>query len=427
MRKIFFSCFLFISFQNVFAQSSASFSRFENSPYSRYGIGWLRNDINVANRGMGNVSLADYNYGLIQANNPASYSGLKLTSFQFALEGVSLNVKNGTQANRTGSLNLSYFNVGFPIHKNAGMSFGLVPFSGMRYDLQSVQQLAGISEVTYNYFGGGSIQKAYLGFAYNYKDFSIGANFNYAFGNYQQNISESFTDSLQILSTSILSRSVVRGIQWQTGALFHHKIKEEKFINVGLTYDLGFNLNQTREKFWYSSLGDVGNSYYENRVDSSTQSNGKVVLPSKLGFGIMVGNGEQWKAGIDFTQSNWNKYSNMGDADSLQKIRNFGIGVAYTPNINAISDYWKRMTFRAGAYYRTEPFYLNHTSFSTKAITAGIGYPIRRYNLGIGQINAGLEMGSRGTFENGLVKEGLTRFSIGCTLNDKWFIKRKYE
>jgi hypothetical protein len=60
-------------------------------------------------------------------------------------------------------------------------------------------------------------------------------------------------------------------------------------------------------------------------------------------------------------------------------------------------------------------------------MTLGIGYPIRRTNLSIGQINASLELGRRGVAENGLVRESFTRFSVGLTFNDKWFIKRRYD
>ena len=37
------------------------------------------------------------------------------------------------------------------------------------------------------------------------------------------------------------------------------------------------------------------------------------------------------------------------------------------------------------------------------------------------------EIGSRGTTDNNLIKENFIRFGIGLTLNDRWFIKTKYE
>jgi hypothetical protein len=105
----------------------------------------------------------------------------------------------------------------------------------------------------------------------------------------------------------------------------------------------------------------------------------------------------------------------------------FKFGGAITPDINSVNNYWKRMTFRAGVYTGQDLVRLNGTSLSRSGITVGLGYPIRRTNNSIGQLNAVLEFGKRGTLNNGLVREGYTRFAIGFTVNDKWFIKRKYD
>ncbi len=155
-----------LSIFNTFAQ--------ENSPYSRYGLGNLKSADNVANRGMGGVSIADDNFFIANPNNPASFAGLKLTSFQIGIEGVSVNVRNSSVSNRTGSMGLSYVNLAFPITKNVGLSFGLIPQTRAKYAMSETNMIDGISKVDYNYYGGGGTQKLYVGAAYKYKEYSVG-------------------------------------------------------------------------------------------------------------------------------------------------------------------------------------------------------------------------------------------------------------
>ena len=38
-----------------------------------------------------------------------------------------------------------------------------------------------------------------------------------------------------------------------------------------------------------------------------------------------------------------------------------------------------------------------------------------------------IEVGKRGTEANSLLKETFVRFGLGLTLNDRWFIKTKYD
>ena len=58
----------------------------ENSPYSRYGLGDIVPSQNILNRGMGGVSAAYSDFHTVNFINPASYSKLKYTTFDFGLE-----------------------------------------------------------------------------------------------------------------------------------------------------------------------------------------------------------------------------------------------------------------------------------------------------------------------------------------------------
>src|SRR5690349_4435336 len=58
----------------------------ENSPYSRYGLGDIVPSQNILTRGMGGISAAYFDFQSINFINPASYSRLKVTTFDLGLE-----------------------------------------------------------------------------------------------------------------------------------------------------------------------------------------------------------------------------------------------------------------------------------------------------------------------------------------------------
>lgn len=399
----------------------------ENSPYSRYGLGNLKQIENIANRGMGGIAIADDNPLIANPVNPATYTGLKLTAYQIGIEASLVKIKSNNSSNRTGSTTLAYMNIGIPVSKKMGISFGLLPQTRSKYSFAKTDSIDGISKVNYNYYGGGGLQKIYVGAAYKLGEVSVGFNTGYNFGNLVNSSESSFTDSLKILSNNITGRTTMGGAFWQVGALWHKKISTNYSLKIGATYSGAQSINAKKEAYWESFLGDISSPDYVRRIDSVKNLTGKIKIPSNWGVGVILGYGDQWQIGMDLTASDWSKYSAYGNADSFSNMYMIKLGGAFTPDVNSVSDYWKKMTFRAGLYTGQDIFKFNNTNLKKSGATLGIGYPIRRTNSSIGQINAAFEIGKRGTTDNGLVSENYTRFSFGFTFNDKWFIKRRYD
>lgn len=418
--KLFFAAVMLLSIQ-IFAQ--------ENSPYSRYGIGLQQARENIANRGMGGASIADRSISLINPSNPASYSALKLTSYQLGLSGSMFTIRNNNQqSSKTGGFGLSYVNLAFPVGKSTAISFGLLPYSKVNYSMRQLDSVPDVSQVEYNFFGEGSVQKVYFGAAHEYKGFSIGANVGYIFGSYFNNTSATFTDSLEILDAHVLKRTRLSGLAWDLGVGYHYKYKNERFINVGATFSNQTNLKSTAEQDWYQSFGFPGStSPYNFLADSLREFSGNTVVPSNLGVGVQWGNGDKWKAGLDYIRSDWSQFRSFDQPDSFATSSTIRLGGEFTPDVNDKFNIWKRVTYRAGAYTRNEPLKLNGVQLKSQAVTVGVGYPIVRTLRSIGQVNAAFELGKRGTLEADLVQENYSRFSIGVTLNDRWFMKRRYD
>ena len=73
--------------------------------------------------------------------------------------------------------------------------------------------------------------------------------------------------------------------------------------------------------------------------------------------------------------------------------------------------------------YENTGLIINNKSINDLAITAGFGLPI----IGVfSNVNIGVEYGKRGTTAANLVEENYTNITIGFSLNDKWFQKKRF-
>ena len=87
------------------------------------------------------------------------------------------------------------------------------------------------------------------------------------------------------------------------------------------------------------------------------------------------------------------------------------------------------MVYRAG--FNIGPDYIRvGKKLPQLGLTFGLGLPVANYDrLSPGRvtlINLAFEYGKRGNNDN-LLRESLFRFSMGFSLSDFWFIKRKYD
>ena len=66
---------------------------------------------------------------------------------------------------------------------------------------------------------------------------------------------------------------------------------------------------------------------------------------------------------------------------------------------------------------------VNDEPINEFGMSFGLGIPIGTF---FSNANLGIELGQRGTKDSGLIQENFLRLSVGLSLNDKWFTKRKF-
>jgi hypothetical protein len=100
------------------------------------------------------------------------------------------------------------------------------------------------------------------------------------------------------------------------------------------------------------------------------------------------------------------------------------VGGYYIPNYKTFSKYFSRIVYRGGFRYENTGLVINNTPIKDGALTLGLGMPLKG---AFSNINIGFELGERGTKSAGLVSEQYMNFNVSLSLNDRWFVKRKYD
>ncbi|GAA4044099.1 hypothetical protein [Flavobacterium chungnamense] len=426
IKKIIVSISLLFSLVS-FAQEGTS------SPYSFYGIGDVRFRGTVETRSMAGLSILPDSIH-INLQNPAMYSSLKLTSFSvggtYSVNQLKTNQKD-EKAQRT---TLDYLAIGIPL-KKVGLGFGLIPYSSVGYNIKnSVYAPDGRTD---NYYKGtGGLNKVFFGFGYQLaKNFSIGADVQYNFGKIDtRSLSTEFTlnssneyEQVQY-STRETNSSSASGVNFNAGLSYNTKLYKNISLFSSLTYTPEATITLNNERFIaiVQSVDGVADAVVGDEEEIQVADT-KLKMPSKFSFGVGIGDTKKWIVGTELTfqgTSNFGNRFNDIDNVSYENATRFTVGGYYIPNYKSFTNYFERVVYRGGFRFENTGLVINNQPIEDAALTLGLGLPLRG---AFSNVNVGFELGNRGTQKGGLVREHYMNFSIGLSLNDRWFQKRKYD
>ena len=408
--------------------------RTNSSPYSYFGIGEEFSETTVEQSSMGGIGVAFNHYKYLNFTNPAAYSDLRYTTYSFGILNNDLTVKSGTSTQNVNSTSLSYFALAFPIGNKAGLSIGLQPVSSIGYSLTNslTDDNGELSEIS-SFSGNGGVNRVYSSFGIKVaKGFSVGLEADYNFGNVDNSILN--RRSNVSLGTKFDEITVIEGASVKLGVQYQKELKNKLILNAGATFKLGNSLNVTGDDYLYSLTFNGSGSESPRDTVSSNKIDGKFNLPLKSIVGVGIGRSDKWYAGLEY--ENQEAISTTGLVASTSGAYRYGssnrisLGGFYLPKINSISNYWNRVTYRAGARFEKSGLMVdgsgNNTNFTPIddfGISFGLGLPLQR----LSSVNLGFEFGKRGTTNNNLIEENYFNFRLSLSLTDKWFEKRKID
>lgn len=439
-----------------------------NSPYARYGIGNLTGAPNVRSSGLGGMSIAlreDSIPFLVNFLNPASYTSLGFTAFDIGIYGNVATISSSTATETVNRGNLSYFAFGFPIVRIRdrsqrdttvwdddmkfrvvkkrnfwGGAFGLREFSSINYAVtdRKIDTTSLYGNVDYKFQGDGGLNQFFIGIGIEpVKNLSIGLNASYLFGRMNRIQRVEFEDDnyFNVKSdrfTDVGGFYVDYGLQYALGVKGGQHV-----LTFGSTFahPMKVRANSTLLGRTYT-LTTFGEDLFRDTIVYDKIKGGHITTPWKYGFGLSWRKGEKWLFGVEHSQELWSGYKDVyGKNDSLADAWKTSAGVEFKPSVphtnRGFWAYFGKMHYRLGGYYAMTQYRLNGTQLPEYGITLGFGFPLRRTRAGSNtflqsMINVAVEWGQRGTTDRSLLLENYWNFKLGFTLNDRWFIKRKY-
>lgn len=432
----------------------------ENSPYSRYGLGdWVPSQT-INTRGMGGISAGysgDASNPSVNFVNPASYGNFNYlhpellkqisstasrTIFDFGFEINSRTLKQIDPAAKYAAtgINISYVQLGMPIRmKKAnkkgvflGINFGLRPVSRINYKIATFERLAGIDTLGTIYEGSGGLNEALFGAGIRVKNFNVGFNTGYRFGNKSYSTKLSFlNDTVAYYQSNSETKATFGGMFLTLGTQYEAHIGKG-VLRLGAYTSLSQKIKGTQDVIRETIKFDSENGVF--KIDSVFQSStdGTVQYPNTWGAGFTYQDSMgHWRAGVDYEQTNWNNFSFFGQKDNVKDSWRIRAGAEYFPATvgrTPFKKYFHYVRYRAGFNYG--PSYVNlGKNLPEYSISLGAGFPLKLrsgyYETQISYLNTTLEFGSRGTKSSNL-RESFFRLSFGLSLSDIWFVRSKY-
>ncbi len=397
-----------------------------NSPYTRYGLGDLSEQVFANNAAMGGVGYALRTSEHINPMNPASYTAVDSLAFMFDI-GMSLkssNFQEGKYKSNAKNSSFDYLVMQFRLHPRLGFAVGYTPFSTVGYNFNRSKEIEGAGgvKITNTFFGDGNTQQIFAGLGFKILDnLSVGANISYLYGklNYRTsaNLDNGGDQTVNYQKLSVSSYKADFGVQYT------QPIDKKNSLTLGLAYGLGHQLNCTYTTG--TQVADVtGNSGYVQT--SEDQKRDGFGIPHTFGAGLAWNHANKLNVEVDYSLQKWSGVKYNDRTDLYNNRSKVALGAEYLPKAHA-RNYLARIKYRVGAYY-TSPYlkvpYQGGIIDGPKeyGVSAGFGFP-----LSLNMRNSVLSVTGQyvhvSPSVNGMLAENRFVIKLGLTFNERWFMK----
>ena len=377
------------------AQTDGTYSGF--SPYSVFGLGQMHQGGTAWNRGMGGVGIAARSNRYVNIMNPASVTARDSLSFMsdLGLSGRMAMFQDGSKRAANTVFNIDDFVISFPMWHNTAFMAGLRPVSDVGYQINRTEIKLPTGKQTFISSGNGGVYQVFAAAGITLWDrLSLGAQVNYNFGNINKKASISYADDSYRSSNSGDSLQV-SSLNVKLGAQYAFPLSSHSSLTVGATYQFASKIKGY--SIHYRELGS-----YDRTRSSATLDSQNMRLGDELGLGLCYKAGDRWLVEADYTYSNWNGskfdqvagFSNVGDVTFSQGVgQSIRAGFEFTPNRSDIRYYYRRCSYRAGAYFDQSYFTVDGAHVNSVGITLGLTLPVFRWYNGL---TLGVDLGMRG-------------------------------
>ena len=413
----------------ILLYSSILFSQTNTgSPYSINELGEINFSGNVSNLSMGGIDVKIDSIE-VNLNNPASYAKLKTSNYLVGTFLKTSSISNKISSENISSANINYIAIAIPT-KKFGFGFGVLPYSSTGFNLQTNQEFNDANSIdTRLYAANGGVNRVFLSIGFPLTKFlSFGLTSNYNFGKFEYesfNLYEGVNYGIYSMSSSEITC-----FNHQFSSNIDIPINNELKFNILLSYSPSSVLKSVNLQDLYTSttnlinansLGDFVEVNLEERGLKSTE----LSVPKKYTYGVGLGDMNKWFIGAQiekkFSSNFKNEFLDINNVE-YRDSESISIGASYIPEYTSLTSFWKRVVYRFGIKNEKKSIIVNNLPINQFSLNLGVGFPL----AGLSKANVGIEFGQIGEENSLIVKENYFSLRLGLSLNDIWFIRRKY-
>ncbi len=415
-----------------------------NSPYSQFGLGKLSDRSQGFSRAMNGVGIGFRDAAQVNTLNPASYSSVDSLTFLFDI-GMTLQTthfKENDLSKNAKNADVDYAVASFRLIKNLGFTFGILPYTNIGYDYSTTSVVDGYTipsttsediTNTQSYSGEGGIREVFIGLGWQtpIKGLSIGANIGYVWGDIDNYITNSYSDSY-VKSLAKQYTADISSYKLNLGMQYSVRLSKLDYATIGVTYTPGHNLSS-------DASCQVITSNSQSSVNDTTTfvAADAYSIPTEIGIGLAWRRSTRWLVGLDYTLQKWSSASMpvYSETDNV---------ASYTTNTNVFSDRHKinlggqyckdsngrhlidRLKYRFGVGYTSSYIKVGNTDGPKElSMSCGIGIPIINAYNNRSILNLGFQW--QNLHAKNMLSENTFLFNIGITFNERWFAKWRFE
>ena len=407
--------------------------RDDGSLYSRFGLGDLRSFTSPQAQAMGGGGTALWSWNYINFNNPASWGRQRLVRAVagFRFDGVEItDASDNTKRLTNGSLTAIQFGVPFR-DDQFGLGLAFEPYSRVSYQVQTQDQL--VTDPTtqdstlyqIDFEGTGGLQQLRGGLGVRVADaLALGASVDIIFGIIEESRRTEFA-SFDFAQTNLATSTRLFGVTGTLGALvtLSNLAAPTDNFTLAASLTLPTSLNGDRTQTLGESL---------SRDTLGTDIEGSLDLPLSARLGLAYEPNNRWTFVADARYEPWSQFESElsfpgytpGDARLFRDRLRLSAGFELLPaGANLLDSYLKRVAYRLGFYYdQAYVSPIEGADINTLALTGGLSLPA--FTPGT-RLDINLEVGTRGTTDQNLVRDIFYGVSATLNIGERWFVKRK--
>jgi hypothetical protein len=390
----------------------------QGSIYTRYGLGDIQSTYSARRLGMGQLGTSVADEDFIGTLNPAGWNILKMTRFELGLAFNGISVRDDIQKNFYSATRFSGFTMAFPVSTlyGVGVAIGMIPVTNVNYQVtnHAADSNPFVGNYDINYQGSGGLSKIFIGSSYRLPfDLSIGAEFDYYFGNINYSSSVVFSGSNDITATftnTYKSKAI--------GATFG--LISPDILKGSSSFFSDLHIGASANLIFSSSVDSLLTASSSVRTDTVNLITMDMKIPYRINVGASVILNKRFLVTVDYVFQPWKEFAvNNISSAYLRTMTLFSMGFEYRAPKELGSSYFHDIIFRGGLSYEQTQYFINNTGINQYSVYGGFSLPLSEGNT----IDIGLQYYSRGQVANSLIKENGFKLAFGISLGDIWFLR----